>query len=117
MAADAVGVNLVELGRKARVLSSAFEGEDVDARHQGMAGRMALGAVDLGMKGRLLPKGGLPLTLMAGETEFLLSRGIGRQGDRRINPEDDQNASQGPGPERKTGQFEIEPIQPIPPLP
>ena len=51
MAADAVWVDLVQFGRETRVLPSALEGKDVNARHQGMAGRMALGAVNLGMEG------------------------------------------------------------------
>ena len=117
VAADAVRIDLVQLRRKACVLAPAFEGKDVDAGRQGVAGRVTLRAVDFGMEGRLLPEGGFPLPLMTGDTKLLLGRGIGRQGDRRINAEDDQNASQGPGPERKTGQLEIEPIQPIPPLP
>ena len=61
MAADAVWIDLVEFGRKTCMLASAFEGKDVDAWHQGMAGRMTLRTVDLGMEGRLLPERGFSL--------------------------------------------------------
>ena len=81
MAADAVGVNLVKLGRKTGMFSSAFEGKDVDARHQGMACRVAFRAVDLGMEVRLLPERRLSLLVVAGNTELLLGRRIGGQGD------------------------------------
>jgi hypothetical protein len=48
---DAVRVDLVEFRRKTSVFASALEREDVDAGHEGMAGGMALGAVDLGVEG------------------------------------------------------------------
>jgi hypothetical protein len=80
MAADAIWIDLIKFGRKTCMLASTFEGKDVDAWHQGMAGRMTLRAVDLWMQGRLLPKGRLPLLLMARDTEFLLGCRIGGQG-------------------------------------
>ena len=56
MAADAVWIDLVQFRGKPRMLPSAFKGKDVNARHQGVASRMTLGAVDLWMQSRLFPK-------------------------------------------------------------
>ncbi len=85
MATDAIWIDLVQLSRKTGVLSITLKRKDIDAWHQGVACRMALGAVDLGMHGRLLPKLGLPLLMMTGDTEFLLGRRIGGKCDGRIN--------------------------------
>lgn len=76
MATDTVWVNPVKLGRKTCMFSSTLKRKDVDARYQGMASRMTLRAVDLGMERRLLPERRFSLLLMAGETEFLLGRRI-----------------------------------------
>jgi len=76
MATDTVWVNLVKLGRKTCMFSSALQREDVDARYQNMASLMTLRAVDLGMERRLLPERRFFLLLMAGETELLLGRRI-----------------------------------------
>jgi hypothetical protein len=51
MATNAVGIDLVKLGGKTCMLSSALERKNIDARHQGMAGGMTLRAVDFGMQG------------------------------------------------------------------
>ena len=56
MTSNAVRIDLVKFGRKTCMFSSAFKGKDIDAGHQGMACRMTLRTVDLGMEGRLLPK-------------------------------------------------------------
>jgi len=92
MAADAIWIDLVKFGGKTGMLPFALERKDIDARHHGMARRMALRAVNLRMYGRLLPEGRFPLLLMAGNTEFLLGRRIGGEGDGRIHTQDDQNA-------------------------
>jgi len=105
MATNAVRIDLVEFGRKAGVLSIALERKDIDARHQGMTRCMAFRAIDLGMHGRLLPKRGLSLLMMAGDAEFFLSRRIGGKGDGRIEHQDDQGSAQGPCPERKMWDF------------
>ena len=89
---DAVRIDLVQLGRETGMFPPALERKDVDARHQGMACCMTLRAVDFGMKGRLLPEGRLPLLVMAGDTEFLLGRGIGGQGNGSINGQYRQNS-------------------------
>lgn len=101
MTTDAVRIDLVEFGRKTSMLPIALQGKDIDARHQGVTCCMTLGAIDLGMQGRLLPKGGFPLLMMAGDAEFLLGRRISGEGDGRIKHENDQTSPQGPGPERK----------------
>ena len=89
---DAVRIDLVQFSREAGMFPSALERKDVDARHQGMACRMTLRTADLGMQGRLFPKGGLPLLTMAGDTEFLLRRSVGGQGNGGIKAQDSQNA-------------------------
>ena len=89
---DAVRIDLVQFGGKASMFPPALERKDVDARHQGMACRMTLRTADLGMQGRLLPKRRLPLLVMAGDTEFLLGRGIGGERNRSIHTQYDQNA-------------------------
>ena len=92
MATNTVRINLVQFGRKPGMLSFALKRKDIDARHQGMSGRMTLRAVDLGMHRRLLPERRLPLLVVTGDTEFLLGCGIGGECNRSIPPEDDQNA-------------------------
>ena len=57
-----------------------------------MTCRMALRAVDLGMKGGLLPEGRLLLLMMTGDAEFLLRRGVGGQGNGCINGQYRQNS-------------------------
>jgi hypothetical protein len=84
MAADAVWIDLVQFRGKPRMLPSAFKRKDVNARHQGVASRMTFGAVDLWMQSRLFPERSLPLPVVTGDTEFLLGRRIGGQGNRRI---------------------------------
>ena len=42
VAADTIWINLVQLGRETSMLSFALQGENIDARHQGMAGCMTL---------------------------------------------------------------------------
>ena len=101
MATDAVRIDLVQFGRKTCMLPIAPQRKDVDARHQGVTCRMALRAIDLGMHGRLLPKGGFPLLMMTGDAEFLFGRRIGGEGNGRIKHENDQGSAQGPCPERK----------------
>src|SRR5512147_2473285 len=90
MAADAVWIDLVKLGRKTRVLPSALKREDVDAWHQGVARGMTLRAVNLGVEVRLFPKRRFPLLMVAGDAEFLLGRRVRGQGDGRIEAEKDQ---------------------------
>jgi len=77
MTSDAIRINLVQLGRKARMFPSALKRKDVNAWHQGMACRMTLRTVNLWMIGRLLPKGGFSLLMMTGDAKLLLSRGVG----------------------------------------
>jgi len=89
---DAVRIDLVQLGRETGMFPPALERKEVDARHQGMACRMALRAADLGMQCRLLPKRRLPLLVMAGDAEFLLRRGIGGQSHGSIKAQDSQDA-------------------------
>jgi hypothetical protein len=89
---DAVRVDLVQFSRKASMFPITLERKNIDTRHQGVARRMALRAIDLGMEGRLLPERGLALLVMTGETEFLLGCGIGRKCNRSIHSQDDQNA-------------------------
>ncbi len=103
MAPDAVWINLIKFGREARMLATSFEREDVDARHQGVAGRMALRAVDLRVKGGLLPERRFLLLTMAGQAKPLFRCRIGGQSDGGIKDGYDQNASQRPGPEWKMG--------------
>jgi len=105
MAADAVGIDLVKLGGKTGMFSFALKGEDVDARHQGVARGVTFRAVNLGMKIRLLPEGGFSLLMMAGDTEFLLRCRIGGQGHCGIQTQDRQNAPKGPTPERQMRHF------------
>ena len=100
MATNAVRIDLVEFGRKTGVFPIALERKDIDARHQGVTCCMALRTIDLGMHGRLLPKRGLPLLMMAGDAEFFLSRRIRGKGDGRIEHQHDQGSTQGPCPER-----------------
>ena len=92
MATDTVRIDLVQFGRKPGMLPFALKREDINARHQGMPGRMTLRAVDLGMHRRLLPERRLTLLMVTGDTEFLLGRGIGGECNRSIHPQDDQNA-------------------------
>ena len=92
MATNAVRIDLIQFGRKAGVLPSAFKRENIDARDQCMTCRMALRAVDLGMQGGLLPEGRLLLLMMTGDTEFLLRRGVGGQGNGGINGQYRQNS-------------------------
>ena len=56
MTADAIWIDLVKLGGKTGMIPSALQRKDIDARHHGMTRRMALGAVNLRMHGRLLPE-------------------------------------------------------------
>jgi hypothetical protein len=116
VAADTVRVDLVELGRKTRMLSSTLQRKDINARHQGVARCMTFRAADLGMEVRLLPKRGFPLLMVAGDAEFLLGRGIGGQADSGIEDQHRQNTAQGPGPERKAGKFKIQRHSPPIPL-
>jgi len=53
---DAVWIDLVKFGRKTCMFSFTFKGKDIDARHQGVARRMTLRAIDLWMHGGLLPE-------------------------------------------------------------
>ncbi len=112
MAADAVWVDLVQFGREARVFPSALEGEDVDARHQGVTGRMTLRAVNLRVEGGLLPEGRFPLLMVTGDAEFLLRRGIGGQGRGEVKPEHGQNTPEGPGPEGKVRNLKVQSAPP-----
>ena len=57
MTTDTVWIDLVKFSRETCMLSPAFQREDIDARHQGMASRVTLRTVDLGMQGGLFPKG------------------------------------------------------------
>jgi hypothetical protein len=91
MATDAVWVDLVKLGGKPGMLSIALKRKDVDTGHQGVTGRMALGAIDLGVHGRLFPEGGFTLLVMTSDAEFLLGRRIGRQCNSSIHTQYDQN--------------------------
>ena len=91
MAADAIWIDLIKFGRETRMLPSSLKRKDVDAGNQGMASRMTLRTVDLGMQSRLLPKGGLPLLLMACDTEFLLGCRIGGQGHGSIENQNRQS--------------------------
>lgn len=101
MATDAVGIDLVEFGRKTSMLPITLQRKDIDARHQGMTCCVALRAIDLGMHARLLPKRGFPLLIMTGDTKFLFGRRIGGEGDCGIKHQYDQASAQGPCPERK----------------
>jgi hypothetical protein len=92
MATNAVRIDLIQFSGKPSVLPFAVKRKDIDARHQGVAGGMAFRTVDLGMNGRLLPERGFTLLAVTGDTEFLFGRGIGRECNRRIHTEDDQNA-------------------------
>jgi hypothetical protein len=92
VAANAVWIDLVEFGRETCMLRSAFKGENVNAWHERVTGRMTLRAVDPGVEGRLLPEGRFLLLPVAGETEFLLRRRVGGQGDGGINNEYRHNA-------------------------
>ena len=112
MTTNAVGVDLVQFGRETCVFPATLEGKDVDARHQGMTRRMTLRAVDLGVEGGLLPEGRLPLLVMAGDADSLLRRRIRGQGDREVEPEKGHNTPEGPGPEGKVGNFEIQSAPP-----
>ena len=101
VAADAVWINLIELGREAGMFSSAFKGKDVDARCQGMARSVTFRTIDLWMDRRLLPERGFSLLLMAGEAELLSGRCIGRQAHSSAEAEDGKGTPHGPTPERK----------------
>jgi len=92
MATNTIRIDLIQFSGKPGVLPFAVKRKNIDARHQGMPGRMTFRAVDLGMHRRLLPERGLTLLVVAGDTEFLLGRGIGREGHRSIHSQDDQNA-------------------------
>jgi hypothetical protein len=84
MTTDAIGINLVKLGGKTRMLPVALQRKDIDAWHEGMTRCMALRAVNLGVHGRLLPERRFPLLMVTGNAEFLLGRGIGGQSDGRV---------------------------------
>ena len=83
--ADTVRVDLVELCGKPGVFPLARKGKDIDARHQGMPGSMALRTVDFRVKGRLFPERGFFLLMVTGDAEFLFGRGISGQSDGGIN--------------------------------
>jgi hypothetical protein len=81
MATNTVRIDLVQFSREASMFPITLERKNIDARHQGMTRCMALRAVNLGMQGGLFPKGRFPLLMVTGDTEFLLGRGIGGEGD------------------------------------
>jgi hypothetical protein len=91
MATNTVWIDLVQFSGKPGVLPFAVKRKDIDARYQGMPGGMTFRAVDLGMQGRLFPERGLTLLVVTGDTEFLFGRSIGRECNRRIHTQDDQN--------------------------
>jgi hypothetical protein len=113
MAPDAVWIDLVKFGGKTSMFSIASQRENIDARHQGMACRMTLRAVDLRMHGRLLPERGPLLPLMTGDTEFLLGRRIAGQGDRCIKSQYRQDSPQTPSPKRKMGNLKFQRLPPL----
>jgi hypothetical protein len=88
VAADTVRIDLIKFRGKACMLPSTLQGKDVDAGRQSMARRMALGAIDLGMHIRLLPKRRFSLLMVTGDAEFFLGRGIGGKGDSHIKGQD-----------------------------
>lgn len=90
---DAVRIDLVQFGRETSMFPPALERKDVDARYQGMACRMTLRTTDLGMQGRLFPKGGIPLLMMAGDTKFLLGCRIGGESNGHVKAHYDQTPS------------------------
>ncbi len=46
---DTVRIDLVQFGREAGMFPPALQRKNIDARHQGMTGRMTLRTADLGM--------------------------------------------------------------------
>src|SRR4030042_1610783 len=46
---DTIRIDLVQFGREAGMFPPALQRKNIDARHQGMTGRMALRTADLGM--------------------------------------------------------------------
>jgi hypothetical protein len=93
VAANTVWVDLIKFGRKAGMLRFASKGKDVDARHQGMARRMTLRAINLGMHRRLFPKRRFPLLMMARDAKFLLGCRIGGERNGQVKAHRDQNPS------------------------
>lgn len=93
VAADAVWIDVVKFSRKPGMLSSAFKREDIDARHQGMACCMAIGAVKFWMDLRLFPELRTHVVRMASQTELLLGGGIRGEGDGGIKGQYRKNSS------------------------